>query len=147
MAGTISVTASGLAKVLRQVNAVVNLKKSLGEVNDAVGAVLVDRIRKRFLAEETADGDKWIPSKAGLRRRAAGGTGTLFASGTLWQSIQHARRSAVDGEILTDVPYAPQHQFGQKGNLKREFLAFNQSDADAGALIAAAIIERRISSA
>ena len=96
---------------------------------DEAGAVLLNRIRTRFLAEEDPDNVKWIPSKAAIKRRAKGGTGTLFKTGRLFRSIQLAGTGPNQREINTDVPYASKHQLGLDGLPKRVFLGFNENDA------------------
>lgn len=96
---------------------------------DEAGALLLNRIRTRFLNEESADGS-WLPSKAGLKRRSAGGTGTLFDTGTLFRSIQLSGEGPNERQIGTDVSYGIFHQFGTRYLPKREFLGFNQGDAD-----------------
>ena len=97
-------------------------------LEDEASAILLNRIRTNFLAERDPEGNPWKPSKAGIARRAKGGTGTLYKTGTLFRSIQ---LSAVGGNrsIGTDVPYAEKHQLGI-GVEKRVFLGVTQSDAE-----------------
>jgi hypothetical protein len=59
---------------------------------DEVGAMLINRIRTRFLSEQDPDGNPWVPSRAAIRRRQRGGTGTLFDTGDCftafsWQAL------------------------------------------------------------
>jgi phage gpG-like protein len=93
----------GLASRLLNVSEALNNKTVL----DMAGAFILNRIRTRYLAELAPDGTPWIPSQAGIRRRAKGGTGTLFDTGRLFRSIQLSAESSEDERIIsTDVPYA-----------------------------------------
>lgn len=117
-----------------------NLEEQLdikGGVEQA-GAILLNRIRTRYLAEEGPDGP-WIPSYSGIRRRSRGGTGTLFDTGRLFRSIQ-LYKNGMESTIGTDVDYAPDHQYGLKGNPVRVFLGFSEEDTN----IAASLILKRI---
>lgn len=99
-------------------------------VLDEAGAILLNRIRTRFLAETDPFGRKWIPSQAALERKRKGrGGGTLFDSGTLFHSIQLVNRGPFERSIMTDVPYARKHQEGD-GVLQRVFLGFSNEDAE-----------------
>jgi len=95
---------------------------------DDTMTLLLSRIRKRFLAEEAPDGTKWIESTSGARRRAKGGTGTLFDTGRLFHSIQAHTKGPNYRAISTDVPYARKHQEGLGGEVKRVFLGFSTED-------------------
>jgi phage virion morphogenesis protein len=91
---------------------------------DQSAAAILNRLRTTFLAEQDPTGAAWIPSRSGNARRKKGGTGTLFDSGRLFNSIQLSRQSdASERAIGTDVPYARKHQFGTDGMVKREFIA------------------------
>lgn len=104
---------------------------------DEAAALVFNRIRARFLDESGPTG-KWPESKAAHKRKTGGfttshgkkwtGTGTLFASGTLFHSLQLAAIDESTRAIKTDVPYAPLHQLGL-GQEKRVFLGFNEEDA------------------
>lgn len=94
---------------------------------DEAEALQLNRIRTRFLAEKDTNDTPWVPSKAGLRRRALGGTGTLFDTGKLFHSIQAFASGPFSRSIGTDVPYAWRHQYGV-GTVKREFLGFSEAD-------------------
>lgn len=96
---------------------------------DESAAFLLNKIRTRFLAEEGPEG-KWVPSRSGQARRSAGGTGTLFDTGTLFRSIQLASAGTNARAIQTDVPYAGKHNFGEDGQVKRLFMAFNDNDVE-----------------
>lgn len=108
------------------------------KVLDEAGAVLLNRVRKRFLNEVDPDGNPWKPSRAGIRRRSKGGTGTLFDTGRLYRSIQLAptqTKPLAQGEmaestIFTDVEYGAAHQYGTKRLPKRRFLGINQDDME-----------------
>jgi phage gpG-like protein len=94
---------AGLASRMLAVSEVLNNKTIL----DMAGAFLLNRIRTRYLAEIAPDGQPWVPSQAAIRRRARGGTGTLFDTGRLFRSIQLSAESSDDERIIsTDVPYA-----------------------------------------
>lgn len=115
--------------------AIVRKFKELGQdlsdnrVADAAAALLLDANRKRFLSEVDPDNQPWTPSKAGLARRAKGGSGTLFDTGALFHSIQAFRASGGMAEIGTDIPYARKHQEGI-GVEKRMFLGINDDDTE-----------------
>lgn len=96
--------------------------KANKEILDEAGAFLLNRIRTRFLAEVDPENNPWEQSHAAKIRRAGGytwsnggkwtGTGTLFASGRLFHSIQvglegHTDEGGGERVIATDVPYAP----------------------------------------
>jgi len=98
-------------------------------IADEAGAILLNRIRTRFLDQTNPDGGRWLESKAAKKRRSTGrGGGTLFDTGTLFHSIQLFKRSSGVRAIATDVPYATNHQKGQNGQVRREFLGFNNDD-------------------
>lgn len=112
-------------------------------VLDTVGALLLDRHRKRFLDEVNPDGVPWEPSIAGFFRRGEGDTGTLFDTGSLFNSIDLFRKSSTvrsigvnpstrnreTGELVEN--YALIHQLGLEGQPKREFLGFGTDDGTA----------------
>lgn len=99
------------------------------EILDEAEALLLNRIRTRFLAETGPDGQKWEESLAAKERRKKGGTGTLFDTGTLFHSIQAFAAGPNERAIGTDVFYAPYHNNGQ-GQVKREFMGFSSEDID-----------------
>jgi phage gpG-like protein len=107
-----------------------------GILLDTATALLLNRIRTRFLSEVDPEGRPWVPSKAGLRRRARldkkgrPGTGTLFDTGRLFRSIQAAGEGPDIRYIGTDVPYAKYHQ-GSQAKIERRFLGINAEDAQA----------------
>lgn len=141
----IEVDASGFRDIVEGINALertVLSKSARNQTVREVGAILLARIRRRFLEETDPDGKKWPQSKAAQIRRGGGktyryvngtrkgysGTGTLFETGALFQSIQLGR--AVDGEINigTDIPYAPFLQRGTQRLPARVFLGFGEDD-------------------
>lgn len=108
------------------------------QVLDQATTVLLNRTRTRFLDERDPDGKKWIPSKAGRLRREAGGSGTLYDTGSLFHSISlitKKPRSHILGVLPgatnteTGMPvadYAIVHQTG-----RWPFLGVSDADADA----------------
>ncbi len=97
---------------------------------DESSAIILNRIRARFLRQESPDGATWPVSQAALKRQKSGRDGgTLFDSGGLFHSIDVATEGAGQREIGTNAPYARKHQEGD-GVEKREFLGFSQEDAD-----------------
>lgn len=119
----VSVTSKDVEGIL------VRLRKAIDRVAvlDEAGALLLNRIRTRFLSEAGPHGS-WVPSKAGQKRRAAGGTGTLFDTGTLFHSIQLAGSGPDERSIQTDVPYADKHNSGLDGMPQRLFMDVNRDD-------------------
>lgn len=111
------------------------LERTLSDLNKALvvrdildesTAVLLSRIRQRFLAEEDPDGVPWIPSRASQLRS---GGGTLFDTGRLFHSIQLYAVDAESRAIGTDVFYGRFHQFGTVKLPQRQFLGFSDEDA------------------
>ncbi|TXH43945.1 MAG: hypothetical protein E6Q97_33450 [Desulfurellales bacterium] len=121
----LSINSANLEAKLQRVEEVM----SSGILLDTATAMLLNRIRTRFLAEQSPDGTPWIPSKAGLRRRAKGGTGTLFDTGRLFYSIQAAGEGPDIRYLGTDVPYAQYHQ-GPAAKVERPFLGLGPQDAE-----------------
>ena len=143
MTDLLSVDVRGLANLtglLERLNEAVDVEQVLDEAT----AILLNRIRTRFLAQENPDGSPWPESQAARIRRTTGrGGGTLFDTGTLFHSIQGFTNETGVRGIGTDVPYAPQHQFGLDGNEERTILGFSDDDAN----IIAALVKRRIDQA
>lgn len=110
------------------------------EVLDEAVAILLSRIRKRYLAEQMPDGKtKWKPSLAAQIRAAKGrGGGTLYDTGKLFNSIQEYADTETSRLIGTDVPYAKYHQTGL-GDMYRPFMGANTEDEK---LMAQLIIRR-----
>lgn len=116
----------------------IELPKKLfnGEVTERIGALMLQRTRRRFLASEAPDGSKWEPSQAALRRKARGQYGpTLYDTGELFRSI-HPEIEKTQGILGTDIDFAPEHQFGLAGQKKRTFLGFNSNDIEQMLIIA-----------
>jgi phage gpG-like protein len=145
MADEITVTAEGLRELIIGIEDLDKTLTSDSGRNDLVteiAAALLARIRRRFLAEENPDGVKWEPSKRGQIRRAGGktyrvvngvrkgytGTGTLFETGALFQSLQLGRANNGEINIGTDVPYARDLQEGEGFLPERIFLGFGRDD-------------------
>lgn len=79
---------------------------------DKSAASILNSLRRTFLAEQDPSGQAWVPSAAGRKRRAKGGTGTLFDTGRLFRSIQLSSSTPGERVISTDVPYGPGLQSG-----------------------------------
>lgn len=104
--------------------------KLITGILDEAQAILLNRIRQRFLNETDPDGAPWSHSRAGIKRRALGGPGTLFNTGKLFHSI-HLFASTQEGRSFgTDIPYAGQHNFGTDGMVKRQFMGFSDEDTN-----------------
>lgn len=100
------------------------------EILDEAVALLLSRIRRRFLQQIDPDGVPWQPSLASIIRQKTGrGGGTLFDSGTLFHSIQEYADTDTSRLIGTDVDYAKKHQEGI-GQVKRVFIGANAEDQD-----------------
>jgi phage gpG-like protein len=116
----------------------------LGASKDALDeatALILNRIRSRFLSQDSAEGVAWEPSYAAFYRSMTGrGGGTLFDTGKLFHSIQLFSVSPTENAIGTDIPYAIFHQFGTVNLPVREFLAFNQEDED----LAYAVLSKKL---
>lgn len=99
------------------------------EILDEAGAVLLNRIRTRFLSQLDPDNQKWpISFAAILRARTGRGGGTLFDTGTLFHSIQLFADGPNQRSIGTDVSYGVKHQLGLEGLPQRKFLGFSEED-------------------
>lgn len=109
----------------------VNKALDVENVADDAAAVILSRIRKRFLNQTSPEGEKWPVSQSALRRKSKGiGGGTLYKSGDLFRSIQAVKRGKGLRGIQTDVPYALQHHNGENGQVKRRFLDTNDDDME-----------------
>lgn len=118
----IEVTVTGLPALRKKLKDLQNAL-NVTEILDESEAILLNRIRARFLAETDPDNKPWRKSKAALVE----GRATLFKTGTLFHSIQAFKRGVDERAIGTDVFYARFHQFG-KGPMLRPFLGFNGED-------------------
>ena len=99
------------------------------DILDESGALLLGRIRRRFLAQQNPDGQSWVPSAASRKRASGRGGGTLSDPGRLFQSIQLYAEGENSRAIGTNVPYAAIHNFGLGNQLQRQFLGFGDEDA------------------
>lgn len=96
---------------------------------DEAAAMLLNRIKTRFLAQVSPDGVPWVPSMAArMRERTGRGGGTLYDTGNLFRSIQLFGNGPSMRGIGTDVSYGANHQFGLNGMLRREFMGFSKED-------------------
>lgn len=92
-------------------------------------SILLNRTRKRFLAQNDPEGTAWEPSFAAFVRSFTGrGGGTLFDTGTLFHSIQLYEVSPLEQGIGTDVAYGVYHQEGTEKLPQRMFLGFSDED-------------------
>lgn len=142
-----------LAEIIGQVTGV-NVEAVGQDAISEAGGVLLNRIRKRFLAQVDPEGKPWEPSyaaflrsfgigKSGKKLKRGSGGGTLFDTGTLFHSIQLYSVSPLEQSIATDVYYAPYHNEGTGTLPKREFLGFSEEDH----LLAANVFMQKITQA
>jgi phage gpG-like protein len=120
-------------------NTVTKLLGSLSEAFDPrkvleeAGALLLDRIRARFLREVDPDEEPWPPSEAAIKRRKQGGTGTLFDTGDLFRSIQLTEvvgdSEYAEMQIFSDTPYGIFHQQGTSILPVRRFMGVSDADS------------------
>ena len=142
-----------IQEAAREVVGLIDQAVDPDRVADAASAVLLNRIRTRYRQQTDADGNRWPVSEA-ARKRAAGiptgrsrkpggfvGGFTLFESGALFQSIQIFDDAEGVRSIGTDVEYGVFHQFGTRFLPRRQFLGFNQEDADVAELTAVSVIQ------
>lgn len=94
------------------------------KILDQVDAMLFNRTRTRYLAQQTPDGETWEKSNAAREENRQ----TLFDTGNLFHSIQLYRISESKSMQGTDVSYAEAHNEGKQGQVKREFLGFGEDD-------------------
>ncbi len=125
MSNLLQVDTTGFKKIHSMTDAVV---ESLDEdkLADEAGAILLSRLRTRFLDRVDPDGKKWAVSQASLNRKKSGRDGgTLFDTGALFHSIQLFKRGTGVRAIATDVPYA---KFAQNGPPQRIYMGFGEED-------------------
>lgn len=104
-------------------------KVDIEDIADDAAAIILSRIRKRFLQQLSPELEKWKPSFASIQRQRSGrGGGTLFDSGRLFHSIQAVKRGEGVRGIQTDVGYGIDHHYGRNGQLQRRFLDTNDDD-------------------
>ena len=152
----IDVQYSQVAGILKSLSTALNADW----VTASATAMILRRTRARFLQELDPDGKPWIPSWAGIKRRAGGhtyrngnaytGTGTLFESGALFHSIQVpegqeefspgfqgdlfstlSERKIMAGAIGEDgEEYGHKFQYGEDEMIQRRFLGINAEDVE-----------------
>lgn len=126
---TLKIAVRGIPAIISKLNRLDEAVSVTG-ILDIAGAIMLNRIRTRFLRQEDTFGTPWIESRAAKRRKASGrGGGTLFDTGRLFHSISLIRSAPNERRITTDVEYAAKHQFGLEGQVKREFLGISGEDA------------------
>lgn len=143
----VQVQVFGIEEVTNLVRKVVAFAQKPEDMLDEAAALMINRTRQRFLAEEDPDGNPWIPSKSGAARKAAGGPGTLFDTGNLFRSIHAFSNSPTERAIGSDVDYAKTHQEGLEGNIQRVFLGFGTEDVGVLELLAATRLREAIEAA
>jgi phage gpG-like protein len=116
---------------------------AVDQILDEMEALLLSRIRARFLQQVDPNGVPWVPSHASLRRAAQGiGGGTLFNTGRLFHSIQAFKEDENTRAIGTNVEYAEKLQIGEPPPA-RVFLGFGEEDS----VLATALVQKRIDQA
>lgn len=110
-------------------------KLDLTAILDQAGAIILARIRARFLSQQAPDGSIWPVSKAALERKKSGRDGgTLFDTGTLFHSIQlhtegeDARAITASAQNKEGQYYGSFLQWGTVRLPPRVFLAFSDED-------------------
>lgn len=125
---------------------------------DQSAAILLNRIRQRFLKQQAPNGTFWPESRAAARRTRQGrGGGTLFDTGSLFHSIEAVRGSAPGERLLRVNPaainpktkqsvgaYARKHNDGLRGLPRRQFLGFSDADVAIVKRIAKAAMDKAI---
>lgn len=122
---SVNIEGAGFGEIFEQSFRFRNLEVPTAAIEDMMAAVMLARVRKRFMTQQNPDGSKW-PVTRSARLRAAGtpvyaqggkyapggyktGGGTLFASGNLFHSIQLKRKMGGGAAIMSDVPYASKY--------------------------------------
>lgn len=124
MAGiTVELDALTVAAIRRLNELEPQFEKQAQRALDESAASILQRLRESFLQETDPMGVPWVPSKAGMKRKALGTGQTLFDTGTLWRSIQLATEESTKEQrvLKTDVTYASFLQNHQ--TVPRVFLA------------------------
>lgn len=134
MAAELSVKLEGSDKLQIKVDGV-HKAIEIRDILDQAAAMILARIRQRFLDQTAPDGTKWPVSAAALERAASGRDGgTLFDTGKLFHSIQVHTEGENSRAISTDaandhgVQYGVFHQYGTIHLPKRPFLGFSDDD-------------------
>lgn len=120
----------GLAELRKKLD---KLEKALDaeDILDEAEALFLNRTRARFMAQVDPDGDPWTPlSPKYAKRKLAkwGAGGILFASGSMFHSIQAFESGPNERSIATDDPKAHFHQYGTSKMPRRVFLGFGDED-------------------
>src|SRR5512141_1267890 len=138
---TVEVAATDLYATLMEIDTAMNVD----EIAKEAATIILNNTRARFLEETDPEGQKWPPSQAAIDRRAMGGTGTLFATGTLWRSIQEVEGVGAQPGLFGDfaevvieagaindrgVEYGKFHQYGTKYLPIRRFMGINEQDVE-----------------
>lgn len=126
-----------------------SIERMLGRIEhatdpDIIAELVADPLLQfnleRFLNESGPDGP-WPPSARGERRKAGiptkssvtggyyAGTGTLFESGTLFDSIDVAQFGTTV-ELYFTAAHGVVHHLGLHGNPQRKIIGFTDSDLD-----------------
>lgn len=129
---TLKIETKPLANVNKTLRDLLKAAPDIDDIAERAAAVVLNRIRTRFLAEQDPDEKAWVPSLSSKRRRASGGTGTLFATGTLFHSIGAVKTKRGERVVTFDqsqAPYGADHQLGKSGQVKRRFIGVNNDDA------------------
>jgi len=135
----LSVNVTGDAQLIALFNRVASA--DITRAMDSAGAVLLNRIRIRFLKQVNTEGQPWKPSYGSILRKQTGQDGgTLFDTGALFHSIQLSAPAPNERMISTDIPYAKKHQEGL-GEEKREFLGISKEDSQ----VITAVLQKFIS--
>ena len=98
---------------------------------DESGALILNNIRDRFLAQINPEGQAWEQSKAAMRRAKTGrGGGTLYDTGRLFQSLQLSDDGPDGRRIGTNIAYAGFVNYGTLQIPPRIFMDFNAQDVE-----------------
>lgn len=122
----ITITIDGIPKAL---DSLTKLSQALDvdEIVDGLQALMLHRIRERYLDNVAPDGTPWPPSAIALKQ----GRNTLIDTGTLFGSIQGYDEGRGERSIGTDIPYGVYHNYGTRKLPMRKFLGFGDEDVSA----------------
>lgn len=131
-----------LNRVLLSIGPALDVKSK--EALDQAASAVFNQLRTGFLAEHDPWGNPWVPSIAGLRRKAKGTGQTLFDTGDLFRSLQLYVDNDYQRRIGTDVDYAPYLQLGQgRGNIPRVFVELTEAHVE----LIASIFQQKVQEA
>ena len=129
---------TGIEDVKITFQAIAAAAGDMTEVLDQASAIILNKVRTRFLNTEAPDGSQWPVSAASLIRATTKGQTvggktfkdgkTLFMSGKLFHSIQAMKQSKNSRAIYTNIHYASYHNDGTKKLPARVFLGFSKED-------------------